>query len=298
MYAIIGATGGIGAAVARKLLRGGHPVRVVGRSAERLKPLAEEGAAPFLIESITDADAMAAAFDGAAAVYTMAPPLSGDVSYEAVGRVMAAALARANVGHAVNLSALGADLGEAGGHTADYTDLERGFAGAGELNVLHLRPCLFMTSFYGWIGPIMNEGAVQGMLRGDLGVPRIASSDIADVAVEALLALDFRGTAIRELHGQRDLSMDEAATIIGRGIGMPALRYVEVAPEQWIDLQMRRFGRTRAAAERMNRMYAAWNDGSLMRTAEKRSPSNTTPTPFETFVSEDFLPRYRSAAAG
>jgi len=297
MYVIIGATGGVGAVIARSLLRSGHEVRVVGRSAERLRPLVEEGAAPFVVKSITDAETMVAAFDGATAAYTMAPPLSDDVSYEAVGRTMAAALVRANVGYAVNLSALGADLGKAGGHTADYTDLERGFAAVEELNVLHLRPCLFMTSFYSWIGPIRKDGAVQGMLRGDLGVPRIASSDIADVAVEALLALDFQGRATRELQGQRDLSMDEAAAIIGREIGMGGLRYAEVSPEEWIDLQMRRFGRSRQAAERMNRMYVAWNDGSIMRTAEKRSPSNTTPTRFETFIREDFLPRYRAAAA-
>lgn len=298
MYVIIGASGGIGAVVARNLLQRGKQVRVVGRSAERLAPLVAEGATPYLIPSITDADALVGAFGGAEAAYTMAPPLSGDVSYQAVGRTMAVALARAGVGHVVNLSALGADLGEAGGHTADYTDLERGFAAVAGLDVLHIRPSLFMTSFFGWIDPIKRYGAVQGMLRGDLGVPRIASSDIAQVVADALLAAPLQGSSSRELHGQRDLSMDEAAAIIGEAIGMPSLRYVEVPPDEWARLQIERFGRSPEAAERMNRMYAAWNDGSLMRTAEARSAANTTPTRFETFVREEFLPRYRSAAAG
>jgi len=46
MYAVTGATDRTGAAVARRLLRKGERVRVIGRGGERLKSLAAEGGEP------------------------------------------------------------------------------------------------------------------------------------------------------------------------------------------------------------------------------------------------------------
>jgi hypothetical protein len=43
-------------------------------------------------------------------------------------------------------------------------------------------------------------------------------------------------------------------------------------------------------------MSAALNSGH-MRALESRTPQNTTPTSFETFVQEEFLPAYRGEKA-
>jgi len=47
-----------------------------------------------------------------------------------------------------------------------------------------------------------------------------------------LLKLDFSGKQMQELHGERDLSMAEAAAIISRGISKPDLRYLQFTYEQ------------------------------------------------------------------
>ena len=47
----------------------------------------------------------------------------------------------------------------------------------------------------------------------------IATRDIAQVAAQLLLRLDFSGHSTRELLGQRDISMQEATRIIGKAIG-------------------------------------------------------------------------------
>jgi uncharacterized protein YbjT (DUF2867 family) len=292
MYTIVGASGFIGRDVAQRLLAAGEKVRVVGRSGERLAPLVAKGAEPFIIDSLLNQDAMTKAFDGAKAAYTMAPPISIEVPYGAVGNVMAQAASKSGVSHIVNLSAIAAHLPDRGGHVRDYYDLEAAFSKIKELNVVHLRPSFFMTSFFAWIDPIKSTGKVGGLLLGDIGIPRIASRDIAAVAAGALMQLNFSSTATRELLGQRDISMNEAARIIGKAIGKDTLRYVELSPQESIDAQVAR-GRSAASAEKMNEEYIGWNTGTV-RSAEERSDSNTTPTSFETFVAEEFVPRFNA----
>lgn len=292
MYTIVGATGFIGRVVAQKLLAAGEKVRVVSRSAERLALLIAKGAEPFIVDSLLNQDAMIKAFEGAKAAYTMAPPISIEVPYGKVGHVMAQAASKNGVSHIVNLSAIGAHFHDRGGHCTDYYDLETAFSKTKGLNVLHLRPTFFMTSFFAWIDPIKSTGKVGGLLRGDIGIPRIASRDIAAVAAEALMRLNFSGTVTRELLGQRDISMNEAAQIIGKAVGKDTLRYVELSPQESIDAQVAR-GRSAASAEKMNEEYAGWNNGTV-RSAEERSAANTTPTSFETFVAEEFVPRFNA----
>lgn len=50
MYVVTGAIGHTGNIVAKALLTHGERVRVIGRNAERLKPLVEAGAEPFARE--------------------------------------------------------------------------------------------------------------------------------------------------------------------------------------------------------------------------------------------------------
>ena len=56
----------------------------------------------------------------------------------------------------------------------------------------------------------------------------------------------------------------------------------------------------RASSERERRawleMAAAWNSGHI-RAFEPRSAENTTPTSYETFVAEEFLPRFQGKSA-
>jgi uncharacterized protein YbjT (DUF2867 family) len=293
MITVVGATGGTGGVVARMLLAAGMQVRAVSRSTHRLAPLTAMGAEAAVIESVLDEAAMTRAFQGAHAVYTMAPPTSSSVPYDMVGRTLARAVSNAAVSYVVNLSALGAHLPEVGGHLADYLMLEAAFDKIDGLNVLHLRPGFFMTSFFSWIDPIIGKGQVSGLLRGNLPVPRVSSRDIGAMAAEALSRLDFRGKTARELRGQRDISMNEAAAIIGAAIGNPSLRYVERTPQEWLEALLSR-GLTLNAAQHMNEMYLGWNNG-MIRGLEERSAANTTPTSFETFVAEDFLPRFKQA---
>jgi uncharacterized protein YbjT (DUF2867 family) len=159
------------------------------------------------------------------------------------------------------------------------------------LNVLHLRAGYFMENTLGQAAAIRAMGKTAGPLRGDLKLPMIAARDIGDAAAELLLALDFTGKQTRELLGQRDLSMDEATAIIGNTIEKPDLKYVQLPGEQMqpIFIQM---GMSPNMASLILEMAEALNSGH-MRALEERSARNTTPTSFETFVQQEFLPVYR-----
>src|SRR6185369_12516596 len=74
-------------------------------------------------------------------------------------------------------------------------------------------------------------GFAGSAIRGDQKIAMIATKDIADRVAWHLLERDFSGKSYRDLLGQRDLTMQEAFTIIGRRIGITGLKYVQFSYE-------------------------------------------------------------------
>ena len=285
MYAITGATGNTGKPIAEALLAKGERVRVVGRSAERLKSLVDRGAEPF-VASLDDAAALTRAFGGVRAVYLMIPPPYAEANVRGyqnrVGQALSDAVSAARVAHVVNLSSVGAHLSERVGPIKGLHDQEQRLNGFAGVHVLHLRPTSFMENFFFNVGLIKQAGINGTPLRADLAIPMIATQDIAAVATRRLLALDFSSKTTQELLGQRDLSMAEATRILGQAIGKPDLPYVQF-PYEEAEKAMIGMGLSPDMARAYNEMYRAFNDG-ILRPTEPRSAANTTPTSFEAFA--------------
>ena len=300
MYVITGATGNTGSVVAKTLLSKGQSVRAIGRSADRLKDLAERGAEPFVCD-LTDHDALTKAFTGARAVYAMIPPNMTSPDYRADQDrntdSIAGAIEKAGVKFAVCLSSFGADKPDKTGPVAGLHYLEQRLNKIPSLNSLYLRAGYFMENTLAQIGIIKQMGVAAGPVRGDLKLPMIATHDIGAAAAEDLLKLDFHGHQTRELNGQRDLTMTEAAAIIGDQLAKPDLPYVQ-APNDQIRAAMIGMGMSANMADLILEMAGALNSGH-MAALEPRSARNTTPTSYETFVKEEFVPLYygKSAAA-
>ncbi len=298
MYAITGASGNSGHIVAEKLLKAGKKVRAIGRNAERLQSLTKQGAEAFICD-VTDRTALAKAFAGAEGVYAMVPPDETSQNYrghqDQVIAALAAALTEAKVTHAVSLSSFGADKADGTGPVAGLHDLERKLNQIPGLHVLHLRAGYFMENTLAQVGIIKAMGLMAGPLRADLKLPMIATRDIGAAAAERLLRLDFDGHRTAELLGERDITMTEAAGIVGRAIGKPGLTYSQLANEQ-VHGAMIQMGMSKSIADLIIEMAGALNSGH-MAALEKRSPANTTPTSYETFVSEEFVPRFKGVPA-
>jgi uncharacterized protein YbjT (DUF2867 family) len=295
MYVVTGATGNTGRVVAERLLAGGQHVRVIGRNADRLRPFAADGAKPFVAD-VADAAALVQAFLGAQAVYVMVPPNIASPSVHAyqnrVIDAIAKALQQAGVNYAVALSSIGADKPGKTGPVVGLHQLEQKLNKIPGLNVLYLRAGYFMENTLAQAGIIRTTGKSAGSLQADLKIPMIATQDVGLAAAEALLKLDFKRQQTRELLGERDLTMAETMTIVGKTIGKPDLQYVQL-PGSQIQPILKQLGMSENFAELLLEMTAALNSG-YMRALEKRSAQNTTSTSYETFAAQAFAPLYKA----
>lgn len=298
MYVVLGASGNTGHVVAKNLLARGHKVRVVGRNAARLQGLAAEGAEIF-IGDVTDAPDLTRAFKGAESAYVMIPPDPASNDFRAfqdrTSDAIAAAVRSARVKNIVSLSSVGADKESGTGPVVGLYNLEQKLNQLEGANVLHLRAGYFMENTLPQVGAVRMTGSAVGPIRPDLKLPMIATRDIGVAAADALLRLAFRGHQTQELLGQRDLDYTEVAAIIGNGIRQPGLGYIQV-PDDQMKAALVQLGMSENVVGLILGMAHALNTG-VMRALEPRSARNTTPTSYETFVTEEIVPAYQQQAA-
>jgi uncharacterized protein YbjT (DUF2867 family) len=298
MYVVLGASGNTGRVVAKNLLAHGQKVRAVGRNATHLQPLAAQGAEIFIGDA-ADASALTKAFHQADSAYVMIPPEPTSNDFRAfqdrVSDAIASAVQNTGVKNIVSLSSFGADKPSGTGPVVGLHNLEQKLNQIDGANVLHLRAGYFMENTLGQVGAIRMAGSAVGPVSPHLKLPMIATRDIGAAAADALVRLAFQGKQTQELHGQRDLDYTEAASIIGKAIGKPDLGYIQ-APDNQVRTAMLQIGMSDNLAGLILEMAAALNSGH-MRALESRSTTNTTPTKFETFVAEAFVPAYQQQAA-
>ncbi len=298
MIVVTGATGNTARPAVEKLIADGQKVRVLGRSAEKLAEFAAKGAQPIVCDA-ADTAALTRAFAGAEAVYAMIPmnPAAENVLgyYDNISGALAAAIRDSGVKYVVALSSIGAHLPERTGPVLGLHRMEAKLNALPGLNVLHLRPAFFMENTLAQIAVIQKMGMMGGVQKGDLRVAMIATRDIAAAAADALERRNFSGSSTRELLGQRELSLDEAATIIGTALGKPKLSYSKI-PELMFKGALQQMGISASVADGLVELAEATNDGRL-KPLESRTALNTTPTSFETFVAEVFVPAFRGRSA-
>jgi uncharacterized protein YbjT (DUF2867 family) len=298
MFVVLGASGHTGHVVASNLLARGQKVRVVGRSADRLKSLAAKGA-EISVADATDAPALTKALKGADAAYVLIPPELTGSNYRAfqdrVSDAIAASVENAGVKNVVSLSSIGADKSSGTGPVVGLYNLEQKLSQIDGANVLHLRAGYFMENTLPQVAVIRMMGSMAGPVRPDLKLPMIATRDIGDAAADALVRQEFRGKQTKELLGHRDIDYLEVASIIGKAIGKSSLGYVQ-APDDQLRAAMVQMGMSANFVGLILEMAGALNSG-YMKALEPRTAENTTPTSFETFVEEEFAPAYREQAA-
>ncbi len=298
MFVVLGASGNTGRVVANNLLAGGQKVRVVGRNAAHLQALTGKGAETFIAD-VSDTSALAKAFHGADSAYVMIPPnptSTDPLGYSnRVSDAIAAAVQKSGTKNVIALSSIGAEQASGLGPVVGLHNLEQKLNQIEGANVLFLRAGYFMENTLPQAGAIHKMGYMVGPLRPDLKVPMIATRDIGAAAADALLHPLVRGKQTRELLGQRELPYTDVAAIIGKAIGKPDLKYVHL-PDDQVRAAMVQMGMSDQFARLLLEMTAALNSGQ-MRALEPRTSKNTTPTTYETFVAESFVPAFQQQAA-
>lgn len=296
MLVITGASGHIGSQAAELLLDRGQPVRVVGRSRERLQRFVKKGA-EAAVGDLSDRAFLGRAFTGAGAVFAMIPPNYAAEDFRAyqneIGTAIAGAVVEAGVTHVVNLSSQGADLTSGTGPILGLRDQEARLNALRDVQVLHLRPTYFMENLLMSIPLILQHGIAGSAVRGDVPFAMIATRDIAEVVATRLQRRDFSGKSVLDLLGPRDLTLNEATAILGRRIGRDDLKYVQFSAEE-ATTGMLAMGLSTDVVHLFIEMSEAISNRRFA-AGRVRTPENTTPTTIEAF-SDIFAAAYRAAA--
>jgi len=284
MYIITGATGNTGSRIAASLLAAGKQVRVIGRSADKLKSLAEKGAEPA-IGDVNDAAFIEKSFEGGTAVYAMIPPnMTPDNFRKYQGKISDIylnAILKAGIKNVLMLSSIGAHLTQDSGVVQGLYDFEQKLNKFGNINCVFLRAGYFMENTFNFIPVIKNMGILGTPLAPDAVLPMVATKDIADKATEIFLKGEFSGKTIQYVLGPRDVTAEEQAKIIGNAIGKPGLPYVQF-PYEDSEKAMMGMGASFDAAKSMVQLMKAINE-KLIYVPNLRNAGNTTPTSLEDF---------------
>lgn len=287
MFTVMGATGNTGRKITNGLLGAGTQVRALGRSAHKLAELTEMGAEAFVGDTSEPAF-LADAFRGASAVYTLLPTDQRAPDYAAAqrreGEAIVYAIQESGVPYVVALSSLGADVDGPTGVIAGLRAQEQRLREFEHTNVLILRAASFFENFSNALEVIRHQGVVADSVEPDLEIPKVATRDIAHAAVQALLATDWNGIAVREVIGPRDISYREATRILGERLGKPNLEYVQL-PDADMAGALVGAGLSESFASLYVEMTRSFNEGVVV-PRNGRTPENTTPTPFDAFASE------------
>lgn len=287
MIVITGATGRTGRPIAEALLAANKAVRAIGRSREALAPLISLGAEPA-IGDVADGAFLDRALRGAGAAYVMIPPnpAADDLrAYHArLSEALTSAISRAAVAHVVSLGCLGAHLPRGTGPIVGLYDHEQRLNRLEATHIVHLRPGYFMENLFAQIPEIRMHGTISTAFRADVGFPVVSVKDVAKVAVEYLLKLEFTGHQVRELRGAADVNFNSIVEAIGAVINKADLRYEQLSYADFENM-LRKSGSSADAARATAELSRAVNEGLAM-DAEGRTSESTTETRLESFAEQ------------
>ena len=143
--------------------------------------------------------------------------------------------------------------------------------------------------------PDRSLGLLPGSRRLDLPLPWIATKDVGEYAAKRLGDRDFSSSSTQELLGPRDMSMKEAATIVGQAIGKPGLGYMQM-PFTALESALMQMGLPKSSVALLIEIGKAEND-ALLTPQELRSARNSASTTLEWFATEVFAAAYLGSAA-
>jgi uncharacterized protein YbjT (DUF2867 family) len=233
MYAIMGITGKVGGAVARRLLEAAIPVRALVREAGKGAPWAARGCA-IAIGDLDDAGTLAAGFAGTDGVFVMMPsifdPTPGFAEAKANIATLRAALDKARPSRVVALSTIGADstrpnlLNQLGLMEQALSELP--------IPMTFLRAAWFMDNAALDVASARESGVIQSYLQPlDRPVPMIATADVGRTAAD-LLRENWGGTRVVELEATSRVTPNAIAAAFGAAFGH-TVRADAVPREGW-----------------------------------------------------------------
>lgn len=268
--AVVGAAGKTGRAVLRALRQRGHRVRALVRRPEQAAGLRDEGADEVAVVDLVSGAGLHEAFDGAAAVYHLAP--NTHPAEVAIARHVLAAARATGLPHLTFHSVLHPDDASMPHHLLKG-EVERLLRSSG-LSWTVLRPAAY------------TQNLLAGVAQGELVVPYRLDApftlvDLDDVAVAAAMTLTdpVHSGATYDLAGPEVVTVADVAQTaedhIGRPVGARRIAVADWRRDHGSDLDP-------WALETLTRMFTAYDreglvgDGSALAALLGRRPTTVT----------------------
>jgi len=231
---VTGSLGNISKPLAQKLIEEGHSVTVIAHSAERQQEIEALGA-KAAIGNLENHDFLAAAFNGADAIYCMVPPNfeeQNSVAYYArIGQSYKKAIKQSGVGRIVFLSSWGAHLDSGTGTILGSYHVEQILNTLEHVSITYLRPCSIYYNLFHYIPMIKNVGIIGTNFKGTDKIVWVAPTDIADAAAEELTKHTYDDITIRYIASD-EVTAAETAKVLGSAIGKPDLEWIAFSDEE------------------------------------------------------------------
>lgn len=294
-YVITGSLGHISKPVSKALIKAGHDVTIITSKADNASKIEALGA-KAAVGSVEDVEFLTKTFTGANAVYTMVPPNFNAKPWKEwigqIGKNYATAIKKANIKYVVNLSSVGADLPDGVGPVSGLHLAENALNTLTDVNIKHLRPAYFYTNLLANIDLVKHANIIGGNFGvKDKKFGIVHPNDIAEVAIEELLNLNFKNHTVRYIASD-DVSTDDIAKTLGSAIGKPDLKWVVFSNEQ-AEQGMRGAGLAEEIAKNYVEMGASIHSGAMYGDYWKNHPATLGKTKLEDFAKE-FTAAYNS----
>lgn len=228
---VTGSLGNISRILIQKLVSNGHEVKVITSNADRVKEIEQLKAIP-LVGKVDDPDFVIHAFRDANAVYTMVPPSYGTTELiKKVGDTYAKAIEINKIPFVVNLSGIGAHLPKGPGPSEANFYIENLYNSLIGTTVLHIRPGMFYSNFYGAIELIKHQNVIGNNFDENTLLALSHPLDIAEFAFDAIQNKKVGEKPYKYVVSD-EITGKEIAKKIGDLIGKPDLKWEQFPDEQ------------------------------------------------------------------
>lgn len=293
-YVITGSIGHISKPIVEGLVKARHSVTVITSKAENAAKIEQLGA-KAAVGSVEDADFVRTAFAGADAVYLMIPPKWGVTDWRGYQNGVADnyidALKANGIQYVVLLSSVGAHMGNGAGPVDGLYDLEQKLKTVEGLNVKILRPSYFMENLFNMAGMVKGMG-IMGSNFGDDTVVLTHTSDIAAVALQNLMNLDFTGHQVQYIASDERTGA-EIASVLGEAVGKPGTPWVVFSDEQ-NKQGMLQAGLNEEMATNYTTMGVALRNGAMQEDYFANRPATFGRVKLDEFAKNEFAPAFES----
>ena len=260
---IAGSLGHIGRPLTKDLVKQGHELTVISSNPDKKIEIENLGA-QAAIGTLDDASFLTPVYQNADAAFCMTPPNFGATDqiayYRNIAESYAKAIADAKLKRVVYLSSYGAHLESGTGMITGSYHTENIFKTLEDVALTFVRPTYFYYNLLAFIPMIKSLGFIGSVYGGQDMLPMVAPEDIAAVVASELT----KQTEIKMVQyvNSDDRSCDEVASILGRAIGIPDLKW-HILPAEQVKGGLLNSGVPENAAANLIEMGQATHDGRL-----------------------------------